>query len=445
MRKNPADRFPSMRDFAKALTSFLNDSPRSEKTPKQAAEVDARAVETIEFEPPKVSRPKHATPAPMLPARPRRGNRPRQQKQKRSPWPPAALAVGVITAVLVVGVVIGTLIVRRPGSAAVARTSQVASDANGSGNATTTVEPSIPVRTVSKGPGVALSAAVPAPTKNTPASNSVTAPVANRVPNSLPTTAASGAPPSATAVGSTSTSAIPPIASSAVATQPKPVAPSTVSKPAVLPSTVVSNPPAPATTPAATVTASGSGVHSSPASARAPGMGDASSSPADEPDSPPVKARQRRGGGQPPDDAPPPGGPGGRRPFDGGPARGMTIEAYFKKLDVNRDGKLDPSEIPMHIILRGHEQRRGADAERASSRLQKTGTQVILSAHPIRNAPSPRPRTSPLWRRWASRRQRWSGSGWRPTWILIQRTLTQSAAAPTGTRIISSICTVLPT
>ena len=33
----------------------------------------------------------------------------------------------------------------------------------------------------------------------------------------------------------------------------------------------------------------------------------------------------------------------------------MTIEAYFKKLDVNGDGKLDPSEMPMHIILRRHE------------------------------------------------------------------------------------------
>jgi EF hand len=30
----------------------------------------------------------------------------------------------------------------------------------------------------------------------------------------------------------------------------------------------------------------------------------------------------------------------------------MTIEAYFKKFDVNGDGKLDPSEMPMHIILR---------------------------------------------------------------------------------------------
>ena len=186
MRKKPTDRFPSMRDFAKALTSFLNDSPRSEKSSKQAPEVDASAVETIEFEPPKVSRPKHATPAPMLPARPRRGNRPRQQKQKRSPWPPAAVAVGVITAVLVVGVVIGTLIVRRPGNAAVARTSQVASDASDLPNATTTVEPSTPVRIASKGPAAALSpaspTAVPAPTKNTPASNSVTAPVANRRP-----------------------------------------------------------------------------------------------------------------------------------------------------------------------------------------------------------------------------------------------------------------------
>jgi serine/threonine protein kinase len=352
MRKNPADRFPSMRDFAKALTAFLNDSPRSEKSPKHAPEVDASAVETIEFEPPKISRPKRSPPAPILPARSRRGNRPRQQKQKRSPWPPVAVAAGVITAVLVVGVVIGTLIVRRPGNATVARTSQVASDSSDPANATTTAEPSTPVRIASKGAAAALSSAsptaVPAPTKNAPASSSATAPV----PNSLPTTAASATPPSATAVGSTPISANPAIISSAVAPQAKPAAIPTISKPAVLPSAVVSNPPAPATTRAATGTAGGSGVHSSPASAKVPEMGDASSSPADEPDSPPAKAMQRRGGGQPPDDGPPPGGPGGRRPFDGGPARGMTIEAYFKKLDVNGDGKLDPSEIPMHIILR---------------------------------------------------------------------------------------------
>jgi hypothetical protein len=30
----------------------------------------------------------------------------------------------------------------------------------------------------------------------------------------------------------------------------------------------------------------------------------------------------------------------------------MTIEAYFKKLDLNGDRRLDPSEIPMHVILR---------------------------------------------------------------------------------------------
>ena len=355
MRKNPADRFPSMRDFAKALTAFLNDSPRIEKSSKQAPDVDASAVETIEFEPPKVSRPKRSPPAPILPAPPRRGNRPRQQKQKRSPWPPAIVAVGVIAAVLVVGVVIGTLIVRRPGNAAVARTSQVASDASDLPNVTTTVEPSTPVRIASKGPAAALSpaspTAVPAPTNNTPASNSVAAPVANRVPNALPTAAESATPPSAAPIGSTPTSVIPPITSSAVAPQPKLAPASSVSKPAVLPSAVVSNPPAPATTGAATGTSSGSHVHSSPASGKAPEMGDASSSPADEPDSPPAKARHRRGGGQRPDEGPPPGGPGGRRPFDGGPARGMTIEAYFKKLDVNRDGKLDPSEMPMHIIL----------------------------------------------------------------------------------------------
>jgi len=38
--------------------------------------------------------------------------------------------------------------------------------------------------------------------------------------------------------------------------------------------------------------------------------------------------------------------------FDGGPTRGMSIEAYFQKLDTNGDGKLDPSELPMHVIIR---------------------------------------------------------------------------------------------
>jgi serine/threonine protein kinase len=352
MRKNPADRFASMRDFAKALTAFLNDAPRIEKSAKQAPEVDASAVETIEFEPPKVSRPKHATPTPKLPARPRRENRPRQPKQKRPSWPPAAVAVGVVTAVLVVGVVIGTLIARRPGNAAVPRTGQVAVDTSDAADGTTMVEQSAPVRVASNGQPAAASPAspsvVPAPAKNTPASTSVTAPVANP----LPTTAANAPPPSAPAVGSTPTSAIPPITSSALAPQTNPAPTLTVSKPAVLPSSVVSSPPSPAATRATTGTAGGANPQPSPAAAHAPEIRDARSGPAEESDAPPPKGMRSRGGGQPPDDGPPPGGPGGRRPFDGGPARGMTIEVYFKKLDINGDGKLDPSELPMHIILR---------------------------------------------------------------------------------------------
>jgi hypothetical protein len=30
----------------------------------------------------------------------------------------------------------------------------------------------------------------------------------------------------------------------------------------------------------------------------------------------------------------------------------MSIEQYFKKLDTNQDGRLDPTELPLHIIYR---------------------------------------------------------------------------------------------
>ncbi len=30
----------------------------------------------------------------------------------------------------------------------------------------------------------------------------------------------------------------------------------------------------------------------------------------------------------------------------------MTIEQYFEKLDTNGDGRLDPSELPLHIVNR---------------------------------------------------------------------------------------------
>jgi serine/threonine protein kinase len=351
MRKNPADRFPSMRDFAKALTAFLNDSPRAEKSPKPVPEVDASAVETIEFEPPRVSRPKRATPVPKLPARPRRDNRPRPQKQKRSPWPPVAVAVGVIAAVLVVGVLIGTLIVRRPGNATAARSSPVASEGSDVPNVTTTVEPSAPLSVVSKGQAADVSSAspsaVPAPAKKTLASNSVAAPISNAVP----TTAASVTVPQVPAVGSPPRSAIPPLTASTVAPQSKST-PTPTASPANSPSADANNPLSPATSPAATGSATGIGPRPSPSSVKPPERDDSSSSPSEEPGPPSAKGMRRGGGGQPPDDGPPPGGPGGRRPFDGGPSRGMTIEAYFKKLDVNSDGKLDPSEIPMHIILR---------------------------------------------------------------------------------------------
>ncbi len=69
---------------------------------------------------------------------------------------------------------------------------------------------------------------------------------------------------------------------------------------------------------------------------------------------------------QPPADDRPPRKAGGPAPFDGGPKRGMSIEQYFHKLDTNGDDRLDPSELPLHIINRADTNKDGdRDAERS--------------------------------------------------------------------------------
>jgi EF hand len=54
--------------------------------------------------------------------------------------------------------------------------------------------------------------------------------------------------------------------------------------------------------------------------------------------------------------------------FDGGPKRGTTIEQYFRKLDTNHDGRLDATELPLHIINRADTTK---DGELTLSELKK--------------------------------------------------------------------------
>jgi hypothetical protein len=61
----------------------------------------------------------------------------------------------------------------------------------------------------------------------------------------------------------------------------------------------------------------------------------------------------------------------------------MTIEAYFKKLDVNGDEKLDPSELPMHIILRADTNKDGElTLKELSAAFKKRGRRLFSPPTP---------------------------------------------------------------
>jgi serine/threonine protein kinase len=105
MCKNPNERFPSMLDFAKALTAFVNGPSRGESPRKSFSE-----VETIEFDNPKAPRSAYSTAPPILPALPRRTGRPRPQAKKRRNWLPVAVFGGGVTVLLLVGGFIGALL-----------------------------------------------------------------------------------------------------------------------------------------------------------------------------------------------------------------------------------------------------------------------------------------------------------------------------------------------
>jgi serine/threonine protein kinase len=341
MQKNPADRYASMHDFAKALTTFLN-GPRGDKL--QNEEI---AIETIEMPRPKAARPAspaqpapraRSAPAPVLPPLPRRGGRKQTAKKTQPNWLPAAIAGGAVTALLIVGGVLGAMLVRgRETSDSVAR-NQSPEPAEATPAATkpeqpvterpklSTRQPAIAASGSSAASGAKTSPAANGPVLNSPIPNAVAtstnSPAATR--STSPTAPASPLGSTAPANATASSSGSRPII-------PGPAAPSNgVSKPASAPASSV--------------------ARDDPSDAARPGPRPGVSAN-DEDGPPPQNSSRRRKGQQPPGDGPPERRPGGVM-FDGGPAKGMSIEDYFPKVDTNHDGRLDSTELPLHIIRR---------------------------------------------------------------------------------------------
>jgi hypothetical protein len=101
MRKDPADRFASMRDFAKALTAFLNAPSRMETARKQSLEPQPSAPASPTFD--QIEDPPLPTALP-----PRRRI---HSKKKRKHWVPVGYGVIAATALVVAGALIGAFVV----------------------------------------------------------------------------------------------------------------------------------------------------------------------------------------------------------------------------------------------------------------------------------------------------------------------------------------------
>ncbi len=225
MRKNPADRFPSMLDFAKALTAFLNGAPRGEKPRKESSE-----LETIESARPK---PVRSPRPPVLPALPRRTSRPRQPKRTRRNWIAAAVAAGSVTTLLVAGILIGAFVVRSRGTPEVAASNQLAGGV---------AVPPPPAKMVDSPIAASRAPAAGPPevsaAKSTPAPNPIAVPAKALMPKDV--SSASSASPLGSAPGANTVSQ--PSVSPPITAQPKALQPIAVSKPAVLPNRVASGP-----------------------------------------------------------------------------------------------------------------------------------------------------------------------------------------------------------
>jgi hypothetical protein len=76
----------------------------------------------------------------------------------------------------------------------------------------------------------------------------------------------------------------------------------------------------------------------------------------------------------------------------------MTIEAYFKKLDTNGDGKLDPTEIPLHVISRADSNKDGELSLRELQQaFKKRGQKLFSPPTPAEMRRLPRGGPRPPW------------------------------------------------
>jgi serine/threonine protein kinase len=326
MRKDPADRFASMRDFAKALTAFLNGPSREGTGRADLPLTDSDAAELPVPEETftagsKLERIKHQPLPTALPPR-----RSVKSNKKRPKWIPVGYGVVGATGLVVGGAVIGAWMVGSRGAdksevvaQSVFRHAESPSPSSGSQGSTPIAPPAVPTPPASVAPA------------NTAVSSSQGRPTLASTPNKVPSdgsVSADGTRPT--------TNAVPVLSDIPARTnQPGTGKTETVIEPGatlVVPKT---------SAPAAQTVRDGRSQRGTPVVS--------SKDDSDPPDSKPAGPGTKP---QTPADDRPPRRAGGPAPFDGGPKKGMSIEQYFHKLDTNGDDRLDPSELPLHIINR---------------------------------------------------------------------------------------------
>jgi serine/threonine-protein kinase len=329
MQKDRAARYASMRDFAKALTAFINGGARDEILSTETA-----VATPVERPTPKLER-KRRDSEPELGPLPARLSRKPTVKRASKKGIPLGTAVAAAAALVIAGVLIGAYSVgnRTPAKSSGAAqkplsATEIVSNSNEetrSSSSSAAAEPA---------PGTTstlLPSSKPAPLKR---STSVASPkIALAPPEQAGAPSPAGNSPGASA---TKTPGLSP--------------PSWVSKPAVAQAPPTATNPSSPLRPTASPT-----IQSAPTSGLAgrnasPGAGPPPKDDSDRPEaSPPAGAPPEPNGDGPP---PAPRREGGPPRFDGGPKPGVSIEKYFKQLDTNHDGRLDRTELPLHIINR---------------------------------------------------------------------------------------------